>query len=188
MGWIDRLNVQFCIENIMDISYLDLLSPNVTKHFADFGMKVTGVEKNRRSKGNRDRWSSFHSSRRTPLFRKRDLTFLERLNRVLGRRRSSARGGTLARPPLPRRRRITLVNVDDRYGPSNLASGVSRCWQWRRRRRRRYRTDGSQTTCGRNDRFSNTMHTDRRASKPATQASSRPLYLTGPSTIAHQVL
>lgn len=143
------------------------------------------VKKNRRSKGNRDRWSPSHSSRRTPLFRKRDLTFLERLNRVLGRRRSSARRGTLVRLPLPRRHRFTLVNVDDRYGrqisrPESRGAGKD--------------DDGvgvgigsvaaGRRAVGTTDFRIPCIPTDEPANR---RQASRPLYLTVPSTIV-QVL
>lgn len=91
------------------------------------GWVAGAIERNRRSKRDRDRWCPSRSPRRTPLFRKR--ATLPSRNRVLGQWRSSARRRTLAYPPPLSL--FTLVNVDDRYEPSNLASGISRRWRWR---------------------------------------------------------
>lgn len=111
------------------------------------------IERNRRRKKDRDRWYPSHSPRRTPLFRKRDLTFQESrpwMTEVIGSERNSRLFAVTPPSSLhfgERRRSIRAVR-------SNLASGVSWCRGWRCR-----------SSAGRNNRFSNTTNTDRRENR-----------------------
>jgi len=84
----------FHIENIMDISRILTFSSLQTLRSNSWisGWVAGGIERNRRRKRDRDRWYPSRSPRRTPLFRKRDLTFQELrpwTTEVIGSERSS---------------------------------------------------------------------------------------------------
>lgn len=109
--------------DISRISWPSLLLQTLRSISRISGWVAGAIERNRRSKRDRDRWCPSRSPRRTPLFRKR--ATLPSRNRVLGQRRSSARRRTLAYPPSLRRCRFSLwrtSTIDTRRRISRLES------------------------------------------------------------------